>query len=117
MLAEILKHQTGQLVNYTSLAKKVRVSVDTIRRWIKILESLYYCFTIQPWSRNVTRSLLKQPKVYLWDWYLLSDPGAKSENFVASHLLKAIHWWTDVDLVTMASISYEIRPRGKLIFW
>jgi len=95
MLAEILKHQTGQLVNYTSLAKKVRVSVDTIRRWIKILESLYYCFTIQPWSRNVTRSLLKQPKVYLWDWSLISDLGAKSENFVASHLLKAIYWWTD----------------------
>jgi len=66
-----------------------------IRWWIKILESLYYCFTIQPWSRNVTRSLLKKPKVYLWDRSLLSDPGTKSENFVASHLLKAIHWWTD----------------------
>ncbi|MDY6955077.1 MAG: DUF4143 domain-containing protein, partial [Thermodesulfobacteriota bacterium] len=38
---------------------------------------------------------LKQPKVYLWDWSVLDDSGAKSENFVASHLLKAVHWWTD----------------------
>ncbi len=95
LLAEILKYQTGQLTNYTNLAKKVRVSVDTIRRWIKTLESLYYCFTIHPWSRNVPRALLKQPKVYLWDWSLLADSGSKSENFVASHLLKAVHWWTD----------------------
>ena len=95
LLAQILKSQSGQLVNYSTLSKKVRVSVDTIRRWIKTLESLYYCFSIQPWYKNVARSLLKQPKVYLWDWSLLSDDGIKTENFVASHLLKAVHWWTD----------------------
>jgi len=95
LLAETLKHQTGQLTNYSNLAKKVRVSVDTLRRWIRILESLYYCFTLQPWSKNVPRSLLKQPKVYLWDWSLIKDLGARSENFIASHLLKSVHWWTD----------------------
>jgi predicted AAA+ superfamily ATPase len=95
LLAEILKHQSGQLANYTTFAKKVNVSVDTIRRWLKILEALYYCFSIQPWSRNIARSLLKQPKIYLWDWSFLTDTGAKAENFIASHLLKAVHWWTD----------------------
>lgn len=95
LLAETLKYQTGQMINYSNLAKKIRVSVDTIRRWIRVLESLYYCFTIQPWSKNVSRSLLKQPKIYLWDWSLLADAGAKPENFVASHLLKSVHWWTD----------------------
>jgi predicted AAA+ superfamily ATPase len=95
LLAETVKYQTGQLISYSSLAKKVRVTVDTVRRWIGTLESLYYCFTIQPWSRNVARSLIKQPKVYLWDWSLIDDRGAKLENFVASHLLKAVHWWTD----------------------
>jgi len=77
------------------LAKKVRVSVDAIRRWIKILESMYYLFTIQPWSTNIPRSLLKQPKTYLWDWSIISDHGAKVANFAASHLLKAMPWWND----------------------
>ncbi len=95
LLAEIMRNQTGQLTNYSNLALRVRVSVDTIRRWIKILESLYYCFTIQPWSSNISRSLLKQPKIYLWDWSNIDDNGAKMENFVASHLLKAVHWWID----------------------
>ena len=80
------------------MAKKVRVSVDTIRRWIKTLESLYYCYSIRPWTTNVARSLLKEPKYYLWDWSQCTDIGARNENFIASHLLKAVHMWTDLGI-------------------
>lgn len=95
ILAEVLKQQVGQLTSYTELAKKVNVSIDTIRRWLEILKSFYYCYTLQPWSTNVTRSLLKEPKIYLWDWSCTMDVGARAENFIASHLLKAVHFWTD----------------------
>lgn len=95
LLAEILKHQSGQLTNYSKLANKVNVSSDTIRRWIKTLQSFFYCFTIQPWSNNIPRSLIKEPKTYLWDWVNVDDEGARLENFVASHLLKSVHYWTD----------------------
>lgn len=95
ILAEVLRQQVGQLTSYTELAKKVNVSIDTIRRWLEILKSFYYCYTLQPWSKNVTRSLLKEPKIYLWDWSYTVDIGARAENFVASHLLKAVDFWTD----------------------
>lgn len=81
--------------NYSTLAKKIRVSVDTIRRWLITLNSLFYCFSIQPWHRNISRSLLKQPKIFLWDRSMITDTGARTENFVASHLMKAANWWTD----------------------
>jgi predicted AAA+ superfamily ATPase len=96
VLAIHLQQQTGQLIEYSNLAKKIRVSDQTIRRWITVLESFFYCFTIKPWSSNISRTLIKQPKIYLWDWSQLQDRGAKVENFVASHLLKAIHFWTDI---------------------
>ncbi|MCB1081949.1 MAG: ATP-binding protein [Chlamydiia bacterium] len=95
ILAELLQHQAGQLTSYSSLANKVNVTIDTISRWIKTLKSFYYCFTLKPWTKNISRSLLKEPKVYLWDWSLVEDEGAKKENFIASHLLKAVHFWTD----------------------
>lgn len=95
MLAIMLQQQSGQLVEYSNLAKRIQVSDQTIRRWINVLESFFYCFTVKPWSTNISRSLIKQPKIYLWDWSQLQDQGAKVENFVASHLLKAIHFWTD----------------------
>ncbi len=95
MLAILLKHQAGQLTSYSNLAKKIRVSVDTVRRWLGVLEAMYYCFAIRPWTKNITRSLLKEPKYYLWDWAQCTDIGARNENFIASHLLKAVHYWSD----------------------
>lgn len=95
LLAEILRHQAGQLTNYSNLADKVNVSSETISRWIKTLQSFFYCFTIQPWFKNIPRALIKEPKTYLWDWINVEDEGSRVENFIAAHLLKAVHYWTD----------------------
>lgn len=111
MLAELIKHQAGQLVNYSNLASKVRVSVDTIRRWVNTLAAFYYCFTVKPWSKNVSRSLLKEPKIYLWDWSDIEDVGQRAENFIAAHLLKAVHFWTDQGLG--AYDLYFLRDKEK----
>jgi hypothetical protein len=95
LLATILKRQAGELVNYQQLSKLVRVSADTIQAWLSTLQSFYYCFEIKPWSSNITRSLIKQPKIYLWNWADNEKIGARHENMIASHLLKAIHLWED----------------------
>jgi predicted AAA+ superfamily ATPase len=95
LLAELLQAQTGQLMNYSKLATSVNVSQDTVKRWITILNNLYYSFTIKPWHKNIKKSLIKQPKIFLWDWTMCNDIGARNENLIASHLLKAVHFWTD----------------------
>lgn len=112
LLAEILRSQAAQAMDYQSLSKKVGVSIDTIRRWIEVLKSFYYCFSIQPWSKNITRSLLKEPKLYLWDWSLIEEEGHRYENLVASHLLKAVHFWTDCGLGDFG--LYYLRTKDKL---
>ena len=90
ILMQSLTAQAGQLVNYTTLANRINASVDTIRRWLGTLQSFYFCFEVRPWSRNVAKSLRKQPKLYLWDWSLVSaEGGMRFENLVASHLLRA----------------------------
>lgn len=111
IFAMTLQQQVGQLIDYTSLSKKIRVTDQTIRRWLEVLESFFYCFTIKPWSSNVARSLLKQPKIYLWDWSVLTDKGAKVENFVASHLLKAVHFWSDMGFGKFE--LYYLRDKDK----
>lgn len=98
VLAELLRMQSGQLSNRAALARKIRVAENSISNWITLLEKVYFCFSIRPWSKNISRSLLKEPKIFLWDWSLVSDSGARSENFVASHLLKAVHAWNDEGL-------------------
>ncbi len=96
LLAELIARQAGQLTAYATLARSVRASEDSIRRWITILEDLYYTFAVRPWYSNISRALRKEPKFYLWDWGMLEDTGARNENMVACHLLKAVHYWTDM---------------------
>ncbi len=111
ILSRLIAGQATQLTSYSSLAKKVRVSVDTIRRWIDTLESFYYCFRLRPYQKNITRSLLKEPKLYLWDWSCVKDSGARFENMIACHLLKATQFWSDIGLGKFE--LYFIRDKEK----
>ncbi|NOZ77885.1 MAG: ATP-binding protein [Acidobacteria bacterium] len=95
VLSQILVERAGQLLNKSWLARTLCASADSVRRWLVMLESLYVCFSLPPWSKNVARALRKERKVYLWDWSHVDDPGARAENFVASALLKSVHLWTD----------------------
>ena len=97
-LAELLAARVGGGTNAAGLAADLSVSPDTVSAWIGTLESLYWCFSVRPWFRNVANSIRRQPKTYLWDWSLAPEGGARAENFVASHLLKSVHWWTDSGL-------------------
>lgn len=98
VLAELLRHRIGELISYESLASQVKVTGPTIRNWLDVFKSFYYCFEVRPYSKNIARSLIKEPKYYLWDWSLCEKGGAYVENFVASHLLKAINFWNDTGL-------------------
>lgn len=97
-LGAILDERVGSVVNRASLAADLAVAPDTVKTWIGLLESVYYCFLVHPWSLHVANAIRKQPKVYLWDWSPIADEGARNENFIASHLLKNVHWWTDSGL-------------------
>jgi len=96
LLAILLCKQAGMETKYSTLARSIRVSVDSIRRWLDVLEAFYFCFRIRPWHKNIATSLRKEPRTYLWDWSMISDEGQRAENFVASHLLKATQWWNDL---------------------
>lgn len=98
LLAKLLIDGICGRTVYSELAKKVRVSEPTVREWLTILQNLYYCFSITPWHDNVSRSLLKDPKTYLWDWSVIPNQGARLENLVACHLRKATQFWTDCGL-------------------
>ncbi len=100
VLGAILAERSGQQLIYSNLAREVGVAVDTIRRWVDLLDRLYYGFRLRPWFKNVTRSLRKEPKWFLRDWSGIADAGARAETFVACHLLKAVEGWTDLGLGT-----------------
>ena len=99
-LVALLPERAASLLSYRSLAEDLEVAPPTARRWIEWLEQLYLVYRLSPHARDVARSLRKQPKLYLWDWSEAPEGGARFENLVAGHLLKAVHAWTDGGLGT-----------------
>lgn len=97
-LVRLLANRSAHQLVYGNLAKDVRVSVDTVRRWIEILRNMHLGFLIRPWFKNVSRSLRKEPKWFLRDWASIKDAGDKAETFVGCHLLKAVDGWNDIGL-------------------
>lgn len=111
LLVQLLIPRVGQLLNYHNIVHDIEASVDSIRRWIQLLNNLYYTYLILPYTHQVKRSLKKMPKLFLWDWSEVPDEAARFENMVASHLLKATHYWTDKGLGNFE--LYYIRDKEK----
>lgn len=97
-LSELLRARVSGEINHASLGRDLGVALDTVKNWIGLLEGVYFCYSVRPYFKNVSNSIRKTPKIYLWDWSLVADRGAQNENFVASHLLKSVDWWTDSGL-------------------
>ena len=91
LLFELLRNKVGSTISYQSLAEDVSISPTTVKKYIQILEALYIIFRVTPYSKNIARSLLKEPKIYFFDTGLVEgDDGAKLENLVALSLLKHV---------------------------
>lgn len=96
LVFNLLRTKVGSPVSYQSLAEDVAVSPSTIKRYIQILEALFIVFRVTPYSKNIARSLLKEPKLYFFDTGLVQgNDGARLENLVALGLLKSVYGRTD----------------------
>ncbi len=95
LLAEELPNRVGAPLSVKKLKELLQVAHETVERWLKIFERMYYCYRIPPYGSPKVRAVKKEQKLYLWDWSIVPDSGPRFENFIASHLLKAIHYWID----------------------
>ncbi len=97
LLIELLPSRVGSLLSLRSLAEDLSVSQPSINRWITELDNIYYSYRISPFGSTKVRAIKKMQKLYLWDWSEIENPGARFENFVASHLLKYAHYLEDTE--------------------
>ena len=97
LLAEELPNRVGAPLSVKNLKELFQVSHETVERWLKIFERMYYCFRIPPYGPPKVRAVKKEQKLYLWDWSIVPEPGPRFENFVASQLLKHCHFKEDTE--------------------
>ncbi len=95
--------RVGQLVNLSALGADAGITHMTARAWLSVLEASFIAFRLPPLHRNLTKRLVKTPKLYFYDTGLLcwalgirspaqldTHPlrGAIFESWVVSEILK-----------------------------
>lgn len=96
--------RTGQELKYDDIAGTIGVSAPTAKAWVTILERSGIIFVLRPYYSNITKRLVKTPKVYFMDTglaaYLCRWPnaatlengamdGAFFETYVVSEIVKS----------------------------
>jgi predicted AAA+ superfamily ATPase len=96
--------RNAQILSLSDLARDVGVAVSTAKQWLSVLEASFQAFLLPPYFTNVTKRIVKSPKLYLLDTGLLcyllkletpevamrsAHAGAIFESFVVGEILKA----------------------------
>lgn len=96
--------RTGQLLNMADLARDAGIAPNTAKQWLSILQTSGIIYLLEPYFTNVTKRLIKTPKLYFLDTglccYLTGwsspealEPGAMSgsilETWVLGEILKS----------------------------
>lgn len=63
----MLSHYHGQTLNYTELARSFGISDTTVKRYIDILCGTFMVRLLMPWHTNISKRLVKAPKLYIRD--------------------------------------------------
>ena len=98
--------RSGQLLNLADLARDADVAPTTAKHWLSILQASGVVYLLEPYHTNLSKRLLKTPKLYFLDTGLCayltgwSSPetleagamsGAILETWVVTELLKS-YW-------------------------
>jgi predicted AAA+ superfamily ATPase len=90
----MLSHYHAQVLNYSELGRSFGISDVTVRRYVDILENTQMLRVLHPWHSNVSKRLVKRPKVYL------RDAGV-------FHALMSIHSFDQLSVHNKIGASWE----------
>ncbi len=109
--------RVAQLLNLQSLGNDAGVSHTTARQWISVLEASYVVFLLPPLHANLSKRLIKSPKLYFCDVglaaYLL---GIENPRQIFSHPLKGALF---ENLVVLEALKHRYNQglRSNLYFY
>ena len=103
-------------LSINALREDLQVSHVTAAKWFQILERLYHVFRVTPFGSHKIKAVKKEFKHFHYDWSLVTDPGARCENFIGSHLLKWCHFVEDTEGYDMDLRYFRDREQREVDF-
>ncbi|MCF0145699.1 MAG: DUF4143 domain-containing protein, partial [Eubacterium sp.] len=80
----LLAGRIGQVVNLSGMSGEVGVSSTTLSEWLYVLEDSFIVFRLQPYFSNISKRIVKSPKIYFVEpglaSYLLGIENARQAS-------------------------------------
>ena len=67
----LLAARAGQILNLSEVGKECGISQTTAKDWLTLLQSTSIIYLLEPYARNVTKRIVKSPKLFFVDTGLL----------------------------------------------
>lgn len=89
LVMRLMAGRVGSEMNASALSAETGVSAPTIRSWNSVLETSYLTYPLRPYFVNISKRLVKSPKIYFVDTGLLCFlMGIKSAEQLSVHPLR-----------------------------
>ncbi|MCL1972032.1 MAG: ATP-binding protein [Endomicrobia bacterium] len=86
--------RTGNLINYEDLARDCDIDRRTAQKWIDTLQASGLVYLLAPYSANLTKRIIKTPKIYFLDTGLacflanIDSPEALEASYLNGSMLE-----------------------------
>jgi len=94
----LLSQCIGSPFSSSNHARTLNISHKTVSSWITVFERFSLIFKLRPYSKRISRSLVKEPKIYFYDYCRVQDAALRLENMIAVELSRAVTLWSDFGL-------------------
>lgn len=92
-LWSILSGISGQLLNYEDVSRSLGMSRATVLKYMDFMEGAYLIRRLQPWFSNISKRIVKSPKLYFRDSGLLHYMNRiKSYNDLINNIICGASW-------------------------
>jgi uncharacterized protein len=95
-LFALIPSRVGSPLSINNLAEDLQVAFDTAKNWLMLFDAFYLTFRLSPWTAKISRSILKEKKIYLFNYPTIEDESARFENLIALEFLRAVETWNDL---------------------
>ena len=114
----------GNLVSYDNISRNIKLSFQTIKKYLDAMEKSYLIVRIEPFFTNKAKEITKQPKIYFIDTGLRNVvsnnfnadfEGKVFENYVLSELIKLgfeVKYWRTK---SKAEVDFVIEKDKEII--
>ncbi len=93
------------------------VAGKTVRDWVGLLEKNKIIYILNPYSTNLSKRLIKMPKVYFWDVGICSRLQSHQEQETILHTPQSGHLFENLVLAEILKTQNNFFKEWLIHFW